>query len=231
MRRAKVCTPVRERGTVAVMVHAFRAKADSDAALHLATCLAEAGIASLRFSFTDDTDRRGVKDPLQFSDNIEELVFMAEYARGNLGVPRLLIGHSLDGVAVLAASQHIPEIVAIATIGVPADPAGVAHLYDPDSASGNLYMDTVHDTLLSSQLTHIKKPYLILHAPEDGLVAIRHGINLFHAAQFPKAFVSLDGCDHSLKEPRDARYAGRVIARWAERFIFPESLSASEPVT
>ena len=42
--------------------------------------------------------------------------------------PRLLIGHSLGGAAVLAAAASIPEARAVATIGAPFDPGHVLHL-------------------------------------------------------------------------------------------------------
>ena len=41
------------------------------------------------------------------------------------------MGHSLGGAAVLAAAPEVPESVAVATIGAPADPHHVQHLFEP----------------------------------------------------------------------------------------------------
>ena len=43
--------------------------------------------------------------------------------------PALLIGHSLGGAAALAAAGELGEVRAVATIGAPADPGHVAHLF------------------------------------------------------------------------------------------------------
>ena len=40
-----------------------------------------------------------------------------------------VIGHSLGGAAVLAAAGRIDSVKGVATIGAPADPAHVAHLF------------------------------------------------------------------------------------------------------
>lgn len=226
--RAVFRAPVDGSEVVAVIVHAFHAQLDGGAGAFLAESLAEAGIASVRFRYTIDPGPARIVAPLQFSTQIEELLAVARYVRTNLGRPQLLVGHSLDGVSVLAASQHLPETHAIATIGVPADPARVAYLHDVTHASYNdPGDDLVYDALLSHQLVHVKTPYLILHAPEDVHVKIQNALSLFRAAQFPKAFVSLDGCDHYLENRSNARHAGHLIATWARRFLTP----VTQPVT
>ncbi len=58
-----------------------------------------------------------------FSSNLEDLAAAADYLRQTHQAPRVLIGHSLGGAAVLAAAERVPEAVAVATIGAPFDPA------------------------------------------------------------------------------------------------------------
>ena len=53
----------------------------------------------------------------------------ADFLRDNYRAPKILIGHSLGGAAVLAAAHQVPEAAAVATIAAPADPAHVAHLF------------------------------------------------------------------------------------------------------
>jgi putative redox protein len=45
--------------------------------------------------------------------------------------PKVLIGHSLGGAAVLAAAASIPEAVAVVTIGAPFEPGHATHVLDP----------------------------------------------------------------------------------------------------
>lgn len=52
----------------------------------------------------------------------------ADYLRDTIEAPRILIGHSLGGAAVLAAADLVSEARAVVTIGAPADTTHVEHL-------------------------------------------------------------------------------------------------------
>src|SRR3546814_16490819 len=47
--------------------------------------------------------------------------------------PRILIGHSLGGAAVLMAAGEMPAMRAVATLGAPFDTRHVLHPFDPES--------------------------------------------------------------------------------------------------
>lgn len=96
----------------------------------IARALAEHGIATLRFDFTGLGHSEGNFANETFSSNVEDLVAGANHMRATLEAPKILIGHSLGGAAVLAAAGMIDEVKAVATIGAPADPAHVAHLFE-----------------------------------------------------------------------------------------------------
>lgn len=65
------------------------------------------------------------------------------------------------------------------------------------------------------------RPLLLLHSPEDRVVGIDNATRLYQMAPGQRSFVSLDGADHLLLDENDARYAGRVIAAWASRYLGP----------
>lgn len=65
----------------------------------------------------------------------------------------------------------------------------------------------------------MRRPLLLLHAPGDTVVKIDNARHLFETAPHPKSFVALDGADHLLTRPADARYAANVIAAWAARYL------------
>ena len=71
-----------------------------------------------------------------------------------------------------------------------------------------------------TELIHqLRKPLLVMHAPQDDTVGINNAENIYLAAVHPKSFVTLDNADHLLSKPADARYAGNVIAGWAKRYV------------
>ena len=57
------------------------------------------------------------------------------------------------------------------------------------------------------------------HSPADRTVPIDNAAHIFDKAKHPKSFVVLDGADHLLSDPDDARYAGELIGAWAGRYV------------
>ncbi len=86
----------------------------------------------LRFDFTGLGQSEGEFSDTNFSHNVDDLVAAADYLRAHHQAPAILLGHSLGGTAVLKAASRIPESVAVATVGAPADPAHVTRLFQGD---------------------------------------------------------------------------------------------------
>ena len=59
----------------------------------------------------------------------------------------------------------------------------------------------------------------ILHSPQDATVSIKNAEEIYHAAQHPKSFVTLDGSEHLLIDKKNAAYVGKVVSGWATRYI------------
>ncbi|MCO1575658.1 OsmC family protein [Crossiella sp. SN42] len=117
----------------------------------------------------------------------------------HLDGPLLLLGHGVGGTAALQAAARIPAVTAVATLAAPAPAEAVARL---------------------------GAALLVLHSPTDATVGIEHARRIFLDARHPKSFLALDRADHDLVRPRDAAYAGAMIAAWAARHL-PEP--AAEP--
>jgi alpha/beta superfamily hydrolase len=111
----------------AIFAHCFTCSKDTLAASRISKELTAVGIAVLRFDFTGLGRSEGDFANTNFSSNIADLAAAADWLRQNYAAPKLLIGHSLGGTAVLAVAAGIPEAVAVATIGAPSD-------LDPDAA-------------------------------------------------------------------------------------------------
>jgi uncharacterized OsmC-like protein/alpha/beta superfamily hydrolase len=221
----------------ALFAHCFTCSKDIFAAARIATGLAEEGIAVLRFDFTGLGASDGEFANTNFSSNVDDLIRAADYLRDEHGAPCIIIGHSLGGAAVLAAAGRIPEIKAVATIGAPADPSHVQHLFAearPEieaqgEAEVNLagrtfriqkqFLDDIESHKLSDAIAAMKKPLLVFHSPLDNTVSIDNAGAIFVAAKHPKSFISLDEADHLLSRREDAIYVATVLSAWATRYL------------
>ena len=122
-------TPDSEAKAYALFAHCFTCSKDVAAASRISRALADRGIAVLRFDFTGLGNSDGDFANTNFSSNIQDLLAAAKMLEENYEAPRLLIGHSLGGAAVLAAAHHLPSVKAVSTIGSPATADHVQHLF------------------------------------------------------------------------------------------------------
>ncbi len=221
----------------ALWAHCFSCTKDIFAASRVANGLISRGIAVLRFDFTGLGASEGDFANTNFSSNVGDLVAAADHLRRNFEAPKILIGHSLGGTAVLAAASRVPEAEAICTIAAPADPAHVTHLFRDSRAAieekgeaevllagrpfriKRQFLEDIEDHKLEHGIATMRKALLIFHSPVDDTVGIDNASRIYQAAKHPKSFVSLDNADHLLSRKSDAVYVADVIAAWAARYI------------
>jgi len=222
---------------VALFAHCFSCGKDLRAAKRLTTGLTDQGIAVLRFDFTGLGSSEGDFSDTNFSSNVADLLAAADWLRQTYAAPALLIGHSLGGAAVIAAAPQIPEVEAVVTVGAPSNPAHVTHLFsceldeiadqgEADVSIGGRtfkikqqFIDDIAGSRLESALQNLNRPLLVLHSPEDSVVAISNAEELMANASYPKSLVALDGADHLMGTPGTAEHAATVIATWADRYL------------
>src|SRR6266481_359165 len=215
----------------------FTCTKDVYAAARICRELAEQGIAVLRFDFTGLGASEGDFANTNFSSNIEDLVAAALWLQQNHQAPKLLIGHSLGGAAVLAAAGRLKEAMAVATIGAPADPAHVRRLFTESQAeienSGEAevllvgrpfrirkqFLDDIETHKLENHISNLHKALLVFHAPFDATVSIENARHIFTAAKHPKSFISLHNADHLLTRREDAIYVAQILSVWATRYL------------
>jgi len=242
---ARLDLPTGKPRACALFAHCFTCSKDIFAASRISQELAELGFAVLRFDFTGLGASEGEFANENFSSNIQDLVAAADFMRDEIEAPKVLIGHSLGGAAVLAAAASVPEAVAIATIGAPFDPSHVAHLFQSATAELEIkgeaevliagrpftvkqqFLDDIAAHNASGYIPALKKALLVFHAPGDTVVGIDNAAAIYKAAKHPKSFVSLDDADHLLSRRADAVYVADVLSAWAERYI-PTSKAAEK---
>ena len=228
----------------ALFAHCFTCSKDTFAAARISQGLAAHGVAVLRFDFTGLGASGGDFANSNFSSNLDDLAAAADFLRQHHEAPKLLVGHSLGGAAVLAAAQRVPEALAVATIGAPFDPAHAARLFDPVRAEieakgeaevtlggrrfrvRKQFLDDIAAHQLSDHIARLRKALILFHAPRDEIVGIENAGHIFTAARHPKSFVSLDDADHLLTRRADAVYVADVLAAWASRYL-PQAPAAA----
>lgn len=221
----------------ALFAHCFTCSKDSLAATRISRSLASQGIAVLRFDFTGLGSSTGDFSNTNFSSNIADLKAAADFLRQKYAAPKILIGHSLGGAAVLAAAAHVPEAVAVATIGAPYQPDHLRGLLQPAVAEieargeaevalvgrkfriKKQFLDDISSHNMRDAIANLHKALMIFHSPRDTTVDIDNAAQIFLAAKHPKSFVSLDNADHLLTSKADAAYIAAVLAAWAERYL------------
>jgi putative redox protein len=226
----------------ALFAHCFTCTKDIFSARYLTAGLCDNGFAVLRFDFSGQGASEGDFENTNFSSNVEDLLHAAAFLRDNYQAPVLLLGHSLGGAAVLAAAGDIPEVRAVATVGAPAEPAHVQHLFTDSVA--DIQRDGVAEVLLAGRPFRIKRQFLediegvrladrirrmnraliIFHSIADKTVDIENARQIYEAARHPKSFVSLDRADHLLSDKRDAQYVSGVLSAWASRYLGEEAM-------
>jgi len=221
----------------ALFAHCFTCSKNIGTATRVSRALAERGFATLRFDFTGLGNSEGDFSNTNFSSNVEDLVSASDYLSAVYDAPKILVGHSLGGAAVIAAAARLSGVKAVVTIAAPSDPAHMHHLLR-DSLPEIIqkgwamveiggqkfrikkqFLEDVSEQNLEKILQGLGRPLLIMHSPRDELIDIEHAYHLFEVARCPKSFISMDSSDHLLSNPEDATYAAETIAAWASRYV------------
>jgi pimeloyl-ACP methyl ester carboxylesterase len=234
---ARLDDPTGRPVAYAVFTHCFTCSKEYHAVNRISRALAGRGIAVLRFDFTGLGESQGDFTETNYSSNIEDLLAAAEYLRLNFESPKLLIGHSLGGSAVLAAAHDIPECIAVVTLAALSDTShlipGLAKAAPEIESRGeaevllsgrtfrikNQLLEDLREHNLIDLIGNLSRALLVLHSPSDEVVGIEHAHRIFDAAKHPKSFVAIAGASHMLSEQAAAEYIASVTTAWVLRYI------------
>lgn len=222
----------------ALFAHCFTCSKNFSAVTRICTALSQNGIAVLSFDFTGLGMSEGEFEDSTFSSNISDLLDAADFLAKEHQSPKMLIGHSLGGAAVLYAAAEMKEVKAVVTIGAPAFPGHIRNLFmdsieeieksgsakvtiggRPFNISKSL-VDDLDQKPLATFLKKLRKSLLIMHSPQDEIVGIENAAEIYNAAMHPKSFISLDGATHLVSNPKDSEYIAEVIGSWSKRYVW-----------
>ncbi|MEM8895291.1 MAG: alpha/beta fold hydrolase [Bacteroidota bacterium] len=237
----------------AIFAHCFTCSKTLTAVVNISRALTQHNIAVLRFDFTGLGESEGDFADTNFSTNINDLTEAYEYLEEHYEAPKILIGHSLGGAAVLYTAGQLEKVKAVATIGAPADPPHVKALLkekiEDIKASGeatvdiggrpfkikNQFLEDIDQFDSNEVISNLGKALLVLHSPQDNIVGIENAAKIYTAAKHPKSYITLDGADHLLLRKSDSNYVGLMIANWATRYVnldqYQETIDDEEVLT
>jgi alpha/beta superfamily hydrolase len=221
----------------ALFAHCFTCNKNYKAMANISRAMADRGMGVLRFDFTGLGESEGDFAETNFSSNVADLVAAAEFLKAEYEAPKILIGHSLGGAAVIQAAREIPFAAAVVTLSAPSETDNLAHLLRSQAeeigeqgvaqvnVGGRTFtikkqlLDDLERTHMQEAIGKLERALLVCHSPQDGTVDIGNALAIFQAAHYPKAFLSVDGADHLLSNTEDSMYVGSVIMAWAHKYI------------
>src|SRR6201995_692799 len=223
-----------------VFAHGFTLGKDSPAAARICKQLAADGIGMLRFDALGLGGSEGDWGDGSFTVKVDDIVKACEFMADRATPADILIGHSWGGAAAIAAARQSPGVRAVVTLAAPVDPSHVEKHYDAvvervlsegtaewmvggrTLTLKRAFVEDVRAAALHEKIRGLRLPLLILHSPTDNTVGIANASEIFRTARHPRSFVSLEGSDHLLTGPGQARRAGRIIGAWAGAYLDAE---------
>jgi alpha/beta superfamily hydrolase len=230
--------PVNNPTAFALFSHCFTCTKDLKAIVKISRGLAREGIAVLRFDFTGLGDSQGDFSYTNFETNLADVQAAAQWLSREHEPPKLLIGHSLGGAAMMASASIIDSALGLVTLAAPSCTKHLAEFLseqNPElvltgegqvSIGGKTYtmrsqlIESLRNRDLHAAIKSIRLPHLILHSPLDETLAFRHAEEIFQLSNGPKSFVTLDGSDHLLvNQAGDVEFVANLITVWSYRFL------------
>lgn len=229
----------------AVFAHCFTCSKNLKAVSNISNTLSQLGVAVLSFDFTGLGNSEGKFEETGFSSNVDDLLAAADFLEKKYDAPKMLVGHSLGGSAVIFAAAELDYVEAVVTIGSPANPKHVQRLFESDmetiqkegSAKVNIggrsfrikkdFVEDLESKNLPALISGMRKAFLFLHSPQDKIVDISNAAELYQSAHHPKSFISLDGADHLLSVENESIYAGELISTWSKKYL-PEKITEND---
>ncbi len=211
-----------------VLGHGVTGNKDRPFLVALTEALSQAGISSLRMSFSGNGDSEGRFEASTISKEAEDLGCVINALDG---WKILYVGHSMGGaVGVLRASQD-------SRIGGLISLAGMVHTkafaqrefqdvtpnegFMWDEPTNPLSQAFIDDTAaIGTVVTNapsIHVPWLLVHGTTDDVVPIQDSLDIFEQANEPKRLEPITGADHVFSEHTPEMI--KIVVEWVRGHI------------
>ena len=220
-----------------IFAHCFTCNKNYQGVRNISRAMSDQGIAMLAIDFAGLGESEGEFSDTSFSTNVDDLIAAAEFLSSKYQPPKILVGHSMGGAAVLCAGSQIPSVKAVTTLAAPAETTHLRSLLpapferidqvgEADVTIGGVkfrltkqFVDDLEQQKMKEKIYKLNRPLMIVHSAADATVEVENAEKIYQAAQFPKALITLDFADHLLSNERDSRFVGEIVSAWSQRYL------------
>ena len=223
---------------VAIFSHCFTCTKDIKAIARISRRLSSHGIAVLRFDFRGLGGSQGTFADTNFLTNLDDIRSAIKFVSNELEPPKLLVGHSLGGAAMMAIAADVLSVESLVTLASPSD---TTHLVETllrlnpaigtegqgDVVIGGMthhvkqqMLEVLREFDLPDRIRKLRLPHLIFHAKEDQTVSIEHAYRLLEWTNGPKSLFIPGESDHLfIENPNDVQLIADFVNTWSSLHI------------
>ena len=217
----------------AVFAHCFTCTKDIKAIARISRMLAGYGIAVLRFDFRGLGGSKGTFADSNFLTNQDDIRAAVRFATQEFAAPKLLIGHSLGGAAMMAIAPEFTSVCGLVTLAAPSDTTHLVKTLlrlNPEIGSAGQgdvviggmthhvkqqMLDVLENFDLPNRIKQLSIPHLIFHSKTDKTVDLKHAHNLLEWTRGPKLLVTPGDSDHLFVENSgDVKMIADFVNAW-----------------
>ncbi len=209
-------------GHIVVIGHGVTGNKDRPFVVALVQGLAQAGISSLRFSFSGNGYSEGNFTGSTISKEVSDLGCILDQLND---YTVCYAGHSMGGAVGVIRTSTDERIKYLISLAGMVDTKGFADrefgdvtpddgfMWDePDCPLSQIYMDDMAKTDSVVNLApQIKVPWLLVHGTEDDVVPIQDSLDIFAKANEPKELVKLEGSNHVFADENAPLMVEKVV--------------------
>lgn len=199
--------------------------------------LVENGVGVLRFDFPGLGESGGKFEETSYTTNLINIKLVSDQLSNLYEAPRLAIGHSMGGSAMLKEANDYSSIEAIATIASPSTPNHLTSVLKKNREEANNkgysyktiggikfkltkeFFDNLDENSDNYNLAKFKKPLLVLHSPDDRTVSIDEAAKIILGVKGKKSFITLNNYGHLAMKEEEGKNIANIIYHWADGFI------------
>ena len=214
-------------GTVVIIGHGVTGNKDRPLVVALAEGLANAGISSLRFSFSGNGDSEGRFVDSTITKELSDLNAVIDAVEAE-GKGAIYAGHSMGGavgVSVATVDKRIKALISLAGMvntkkfaetefGEVTPDEG--NMWDnEDCPLSQVFMDDLRSiNTLIEKGSQIDIPWLLVHGTEDDVVLIDDTHDIYERAGQGKEKLIIEGSDHVFSDPVHMRGMVDGVLKW-----------------